>query len=49
MPWGVHTEFTDEEGPEVEIDEEQEAIERSEDGTETTEAFDIDEAIADID
>jgi hypothetical protein len=23
MPWGVHTEFTDEEGPEVEIDEEQ--------------------------
>jgi hypothetical protein len=49
MPWGVHTEFTDEEGPEVEIDEEQEAVERSEDGTESTEKFDIDEAIANID
>jgi len=49
MPWGVHAEFTDEEGPEVEIDEDQAAVERGEDGTETTEAFDIDEAIANID
>ncbi|MGQ5517853.1 hypothetical protein [Halococcus saccharolyticus] len=49
MPWGVHTEFIDEEGPEVEIDEGQEEVERGEDGSETTEAFDIDEAIANID
>lgn len=50
MPWGVNTEFTEEEGPEVEIDEEQEEkVERSEDGTETTLAFDIDEAIENLD
>lgn len=48
MPWGVHTEFTDEEGPEVDIDEEQEDVDRSEDGSETTEDFDIDDAISNL-
>lgn len=49
MPWGVNTEFTEEEGPEVEIDEEQEKVDRSEEGTETTQDFDIDEAISNLD
>ena len=50
MPWGVNTEFTEDEGPEVEIDEEQkEKVERSEEGSETTEDFDIDEAISNLD
>lgn len=50
MPWGVNTEFTEEEGPEVEIDEDQkEKVERSEEGTETTEDFDVDEAISNLD
>jgi hypothetical protein len=49
MPWGVNTEFTEEEGPEVEIDEDQEAVERGEEGTETTDDFDIDDAIANLD
>jgi len=50
MPWGVNTEFTDEEGPEVEIDEEQdEKVERSEEGSETTLDFDIDEAVSNLD
>ncbi|WP_435070021.1 hypothetical protein [Haloplanus sp. C73] len=50
MPWGVNTEFTEDEGPEVEIDEEQEEkVERSEEGSETTEDFDIDEAISNLD
>ena len=49
MPWGVHTEFTEEEGPEVEINEEQEAIDRNEQGSETTEDFDIDDAISKLD
>ena len=48
MPWGVHSEFTDEEGPEVDIDEEQERVDRSEEGSETTEEFDIDEAISNL-
>ena len=46
MPWGVHTEFTDEEAPDVEIDEDQEVVDRGEDGSETTETFDVDDAIA---
>ena len=49
MPWGVNTEFTEEEGPEVEIDEEGEKVERGEEGTETTADFDIDDAIANLD
>ncbi len=49
MPWGVHTEFAEEEGPEVEIDEEQEGVDRNEEGSETTEDFDIDDAISKID
>ncbi|WP_153300668.1 hypothetical protein [Halococcus hamelinensis] len=49
MPWGVHSEFTEEEGPEVEIDEEQEGVDRTEEGTESTEAFDVDDAIANLD
>lgn len=51
MPWGVHSEFTEEEGPEVEIDEDGkgEEVDRSEEGSETTEDFDIDEAISNLD
>ncbi|WP_280536091.1 hypothetical protein [Halopenitus sp. POP-27] len=49
MPWGVHTEFTDEEGPDVEIDEDQEVVDRGETGSETTETFDIDDAISNLD
>ena len=49
MPWGVHSEFSEDEGPEVEIDEEQEGVDRSEEGSETTEDFDIDDAIANLD
>jgi hypothetical protein len=50
MPWGVNTEFTEEEGPEVEIDEDQEEkVERSEEGSETTEDFDISEAVSKLD
>ncbi|SDZ75176.1 hypothetical protein SAMN04488065_0035 [Haloplanus vescus] len=50
MPWGVNTEFTEDEGPEVEIDEDQEEkVERSEEGSETTEDFDIDEALSNLD
>lgn len=50
MPWGVNTEFTEEEGPEVEIDEEQEEkVDRGEEGLETTEAFDVDEALSNLD
>ncbi|MDZ7702219.1 MAG: hypothetical protein U5J98_09250 [Halobacteriales archaeon] len=48
MPWGVNTEFTETEGPEVEIDEDQEDVERAEEGSETTEAFDIDDAISNL-
>jgi|GEM_PF-2007066 len=50
MPWGVNTEFTEDEGPEVEIDEDQEEkVERNEEGSETTEDFDIDEALSNLD
>lgn len=49
MPWGVHTEFTDEEAPDVEIDESQETVDRGEAGSETTETFDIDDAISNLD
>jgi hypothetical protein len=49
MPWGVNTEFTEEEGPEVEIDEDQEKVERPEEGSEQTQDFDIDEAISNLD
>jgi hypothetical protein len=50
VPWGVNTEFTEEEGPEVEIDEEQqEKVNRSEEGSETTPDFDVDEAISNLD
>jgi hypothetical protein len=50
MPWGVNTAFTEEEGPEVGIDEEQEeTVDRGEDGSETTEAFDVDEALSNPD
>jgi hypothetical protein len=50
MPWGVNTEFTEEEGPEVDIEEEDgEKVERSEEGSETTEDFDVDEALSNLD
>ena len=49
MPWGVHSEYSEDEGPEVDIDEDQEAVERGEAGTEKTEEFDIDDAIANLD
>lgn len=49
MPWGVHSEFTEEERPEVAIDEEQEGVDRTEEGSETTEDFDIDDAITNLD
>ncbi|WP_338741341.1 hypothetical protein [Haloplanus salilacus] len=50
MPWGVNTEFTEEEGPEVEIDEDQEeTVDRGEEGSETTDAFDVDEALSNLD
>jgi hypothetical protein len=49
MPWGVNTEFTEKEGPAVEIDEEGEKVERGESGTETTADFDVDDAIANLD
>ncbi|MFB6155475.1 MAG: hypothetical protein ABEJ22_06235 [Haloferacaceae archaeon] len=49
MPWGVNSEFTETEGPEVEIEEEQEEVNRTEEGSETTEDFDIDEAISNLD
>ncbi|MFC7046055.1 hypothetical protein ACFQH6_12105 [Halobacteriaceae archaeon GCM10025711] len=49
MPWGVNTEFTETEGLEVEIDEEQEKVERTEEGSDTTQEFDIDEAISKLD
>lgn len=48
MPWGVHSEYTDDEGPEVDIDEEQEEVDRTEEGSETTEDFDIDDAIGNL-
>lgn len=48
MPWGVNTEFTEDEPMEVEIDEEQEGVDRSEEGDETTEDFDIDAAIENL-
>jgi len=51
VPWDVHTEFTEKEGPDVEIDEngEGEEVDRGEEGSETTEDFDIDEAISNLD
>jgi hypothetical protein len=49
MPWGVNTEFTEDEAQDVEIDEDQEKVDRSEEGSETTEEFDIDEAISNLD
>ncbi|MDR5655612.1 hypothetical protein RH831_00245 [Halodesulfurarchaeum sp. HSR-GB] len=49
MPWGVHSEYNDDGGPEVEIDEEQEDVDRSEEGEERTEAFDVGEALSKLD
>jgi hypothetical protein len=46
MPWGVHSEYNDEGGPEVDIDEEQEDVERGEAGEERTEEFDVDDALS---
>jgi hypothetical protein len=46
MPWGVHSEYNDDGGPEVEIDEEQEDVERAEEGEEETEEFDVDDALS---
>jgi hypothetical protein len=46
---GSYTEFTEDEAPDVELDEKQEGVDRSEGGSETTRAFDIDEAIANLD
>lgn len=49
MPWGVHSEYNDDESQDVDIDDEQEAVDRGEEGTETTEDFDIDDAISKLD
>lgn len=49
MPWGVHSEYTEEDAQDVEIDEDQEGVDRGEAGSETTEDFDIDEAISALD
>ncbi|MEA5389391.1 hypothetical protein VB779_21825 [Haloarculaceae archaeon H-GB11] len=49
MPWGVNTEFTEDEAPDVELDEDQEKVDRPEEGTESTEDFDIDDAISNLD
>ena len=49
MPWGVHSEYNDEGGPEVDIDEEQEDVERGEEGSEQTEEFDVDDALSRLD
>lgn len=49
MPWGVHSEYSEDEAPEVDIDEDQEGVERGEEGSETTEDFDIGEAISALD
>ncbi|MDZ7850449.1 MAG: hypothetical protein U5K70_06455 [Halodesulfurarchaeum sp.] len=46
MPWGVHSEYTDDGGPDVEIDEEQEDVERGEEGKERTESFDVADALS---
>lgn len=46
MPWGVHSEYNDDGGPEVEIDEEQEDVERADEGQEQTEEFDVDDALS---
>lgn len=49
MPWGVNSEFTEEEGPEIEIEDEPEKVERNEEGSEYTQEFDIEEAISNLD
>lgn len=49
MPWGVNSEFTEDEGPEMEIEDEHETVERNETGSEHTQDFDIDEAISNLD
>ncbi|WP_248896923.1 hypothetical protein [Haloplanus halobius] len=49
MPWGVNTEYTEDEAADVEIDEDQEKVDRSEEGSETTADFDVDEAISNLD
>jgi hypothetical protein len=49
MPWGVHSEYSEDEDQDVEIDEDQEGVDRGEEGSETTEDFDIDEAISNLD
>ncbi|MCD2204594.1 hypothetical protein [Halobacterium sp. KA-6] len=49
MPWGVNSEFTEEEGPEMEIEDEPETVDRNKEGTEETQDFDIDEAISNLD
>lgn len=46
MPWGVHSEYTDDGGPEVEIDEDQEDVERGEEGEERTAEFDVEDALS---
>ncbi|GGL64638.1 hypothetical protein [Halocalculus aciditolerans] len=49
MPWGVNTEFTENETEDVEVDEDGEPVNRGEDGEETTDDFDIDDAISNLD
>ena len=46
MPWGVHSEYTDDGGPDVDIDEAGETVERDEDGKERTEDFDVEDALS---
>ncbi|WP_180271805.1 hypothetical protein [Halorubrum persicum] len=48
MPWGVNTEFTADKALKVEIQEDQESVDRTDSGTETTEDYDIDEVISDL-
>jgi len=48
MPWGVNTEFTEEERPAVEIEDNQEKVERNKEGSEHTQNFDISEVISNL-
>ncbi|MFB6126499.1 MAG: hypothetical protein ABEJ79_04270 [Halolamina sp.] len=48
MPWGVNTEYTEDEALDVEIDDDAEPVDRDEEGSETTEEFDIDDAISNL-
>lgn len=48
MPWGVNTEYSEEEAQEVKLDDNPDAVDRGEAGEETTEDFDIDDALSNL-